>query len=180
MFAHAHDYGEVRWRIKQGLESYEHRFVETQAVANEARSTRLLCDSLLQQRSLAHDLDSGINRLRDVEAELEGSKLALKTIGDYIRKMELAKVLRLSLYSLSLSFCAARSLASQRQEAHHRQLAPLQTKVAQIRRFDLEHKDRQKSVAWLAARVAKERTLLPGEQVWLHPVLVATSQGESA
>lgn len=144
MFADAYDYGEVRWRIKLGLEAQELRFVETQAVVNEARATRLLCESLLQQQPqppLAHDLDSGARRLRDAEVELEGVKLALKTLGDYIRKMELVK------------------------EAHQRQLAPLQTKVAEIRRFDVEHRDKQKSVAWLAARVARERALLPGEQV---------------
>lgn len=143
MFADAYDYGEVRWRIKLGLEAQELRFVETQAVVNEARATRLLCESLLQQPPqppLAHDLDSGARRLRDAEVELEGVKLALKTLGDYIRKMELVK------------------------EAHQRQLAPLQTKVAEIRRFDVEHRDKQKSVAWLAARVARERALLPGEQ----------------
>jgi hypothetical protein len=149
MFADAYDYGEVRWRIKLGLEAQELRFVETQAVANEARATRLLCESLLQQQPqppLAHeDLDSGARRLRDAEVELEGAKLALKTLGDYIRKMELAK------------------------EAHQRQLAPLHAKVAEIRRFDVEHRDKQKSVAWLAARVARERALLPGEQVRRPP-----------
>lgn len=150
MFADAYDYGEVRWRIKLGLEAQELRFVETQAVANEARATRLLCESLQQQPQppLAHeDLDSGARRLRDAEVELEGAKLALKTLGDYIRKMELAK------------------------EAHQRQLAPLHTKVAEIRRFDVEHRDKQKSVAWLAARVARERALLPGEQVRRPPHL---------
>lgn len=80
----------MKWRIKQGLESHEQRFVETQALLNEAHSVQGLCDSLrLESQS---DLSEEARRLRDAEVELEGAKLVLKALGEYIRKLELSKV----------------------------------------------------------------------------------------
>lgn len=88
-----YEYGLVRWRIKQGQEAHENRFIETQAVLNEARSTESLYRTYLAQQTLTGGgNEEHLRLLQAAEAELEGSKLALKTLGEYIRKMEVEKV----------------------------------------------------------------------------------------
>lgn len=58
---------------------------------NEARSGRFICS-----QEQASDIAEETLQLWTVEADFEGAKLAFKSLGEYIRKMEVTKVLATS------------------------------------------------------------------------------------